>query len=72
MMGEINDYTRDLWERIVQELFTVTQETLITVGTEKEATLIQEWGAAMGKTMEVYENPADPLYDRWVCIVRPH
>jgi hypothetical protein len=67
MMGEINDFTKETWEQIVQELFTIARDILITVGTEKEARLIQQWGEAMERTVEVTENPADPIYDRWVC-----
>ena len=58
---------RDQWEAIVRELFTTTKETLITVGTEPEARLVAEWGEEMGRTVEVTENPADPIYDLWVC-----
>jgi len=67
MMGAINDFSKEMWEQIVQELFLVSQETLITVGTENEARIIQEWGNAMERTVEVTENPADPIYDLWVC-----
>jgi hypothetical protein len=67
MMGEINSFSRDMWEAIVQELFAATKETLITVGTEPEARLIAEWGGEMGRTVDVKENPADPIYDLWVC-----
>jgi hypothetical protein len=67
MMGEVNDFTKEMWERIVAELFLVSRETLITVGTEKEARLIQEWGTELERTVEVTENPADPIYDLWVC-----
>jgi hypothetical protein len=70
MMGEINDFSKEMWEQIVQELFLVSQETLITVGTEREARLIQQWGTAMERTVEVTENPADPIYDLWVCVSR--
>jgi len=67
MMGEINSFSQDMWEAIVRELFTATRETLITVGTEPEARLVAEWGEEMGRTVEVTENPADPIYDLWVC-----
>jgi hypothetical protein len=70
MMGEINDFSKEMWEQIVQELFLVSQETLITVGTESEARLIQQWGTAMERTVEVTENPADPIYDLWVCTAK--
>ena len=67
MMGEINSFSQDMWEAIVQELFAATKETLITVGTEPEARLVAEWGAEMDRVVEVTENPADPIYDLWVC-----
>jgi hypothetical protein len=66
-MGEINDFTRDMWEQIVNGLFLISENTLITVGTESEARLIQQWGVEMERTVEVRENPADPIYDLWVC-----
>jgi hypothetical protein len=69
MAGEFNSFNQDMWERIVSELCSITHETLITVGTEKEAMLVQEWGMAMDRSVSVQENPADPLYDRWVCRV---
>jgi hypothetical protein len=67
MMGEINDFSQEMWKQIVEELFLTSEKTLITVGTEKEARLIREWGAEMERTVDVSENPADPIYDRWVC-----
>jgi hypothetical protein len=67
MMGEINTFSQEMWEQIISELFTVSHETLITVGTEPEARLIREWGAEIGRDVEISENPADPIYDIWVC-----
>jgi hypothetical protein len=71
MMGEINMFSQDMWAQIIEELCTITRETLITVGTEKEALLIQEWGKEMERDMEITENPADPIYDLWVCRIHP-
>jgi hypothetical protein len=71
MAGEFNTFNQDMWERIISELCSVTRDTLITVGTEKEAELVREWGQAIDRAVEVTENPADPIYDRWVCRVRP-
>jgi hypothetical protein len=71
MLGEINTFSEDMWHRIVGELLAVTKETLITVGTEPEANLIQSWGEEMGRRVEVKENPADPIYDLWVCRALP-
>ncbi len=67
MLGEINSFSQDMWETIVQELFAATKESLITVGTEPEARLIATWGEEMGHAVTVRENPADPIYDLWVC-----
>jgi hypothetical protein len=69
MMGEINTFSQDMWMRVFEELCTISRETLITVGTEKEAILIQEWGKEMDRDVEITENPADPIYDLWVCRV---
>jgi hypothetical protein len=67
MMGEINSFSQEMWQQIISELFTVSQETLITVGTEPEALLIKSWGGELGRDVEITENPADPIYDLWVC-----
>lgn len=67
MMGEINHFSAEMWQQIISELLLITQETLITVGTEPEARLIQQWGEQLGRHIEVTENPADPIYDLWVC-----
>jgi len=70
MMGEINDFSKEMWELIISQLFVITENTLITVGTEPEAKLVQQWGGDMERTVEIVENPADPIYDRWVCLAR--
>ena len=67
MMGEINTFSQDMWQLIVSELFAVSRETLITVGMEHEALLIRDWGEELGRQVTVTENPADPIYDLWVC-----
>jgi len=67
MAGEFTSFNQDMWERIVGELCSITHETLITVGTEKEAFLIREWANEMEREMEITENPVDPIYDLWVC-----
>ncbi|WAC04794.1 MAG: hypothetical protein OS112_10120 [Methanoregula sp.] len=70
MMGDINLLSQELWQQLVSELFSLTEETLITVGTEPEAELIRRWGEEQERTVEVHENPKDPIYDRWVCIAQ--
>ena len=69
MAGEFTSFNQDMWERIVGELCSITHETLITVGTEKEAFLIREWANEMEREMEITENPVDPIYDLWVCLI---
>jgi hypothetical protein len=71
MAGEINSFSEDMWEGIIGELMTVSGETLVTVGTEKEALQVREWAVSMDKTVVIKENPADPIYDLWVCHAKP-
>jgi hypothetical protein len=68
MMGEINDYSQELWQQLVFQIFSLADEVLITVGTESEAELIRRWGEELGRTVAIRENPKDPIYDRWVCV----
>jgi hypothetical protein len=68
MAGEIYSYNAALWEPIVGELLSLTDETLITVGTPAEAALVEDWCALRGRSTEVFENTRDPFYDRWCCI----
>ncbi len=70
MMGEINTFSADMWHLIAAGLFSVSKETLITVGTEPETHLIREWGEEAGRTIEVRESPGDAFYDHWVCVAR--
>jgi hypothetical protein len=70
MMGEINTFSADMWHRIAAGLFSVSKETLITVGTEPETHLIREWGEEAGRKVEVRESPGDAFYDHWVCVAR--
>ncbi|MDV2481387.1 hypothetical protein F8E02_05070 [Methanoculleus sp. Wushi-C6] len=68
MAGEIYSYNADLWEKIITELLDLTDETLVTVGTEAEAARVEGWCA--GRDVEVFENRRDPIYDRWCCVAR--
>jgi hypothetical protein len=69
MFGEINPYNRDTWEGIATALVCLASSVIITVGTEKEALIIREWAEIHQKTVELHENPRDPIYDRWVCVI---
>jgi len=68
MMGEINPHTQELWQQLVLQIFTLAEIVLITVGTGPEAGLVRSWGEGIGRTVSVFENPQDPIYDRWVCV----
>ncbi|NMA10300.1 MAG: hypothetical protein GX932_04680, partial [Methanomicrobiales archaeon] len=70
MVGEIYSYNTALWRSIVANLLALTDETLITVGTEEEAARVEEWCTREGRTTEVFENRRDPLYDRWCCVAQ--
>lgn len=70
MAGEIYTYNTDLWKPIVTELLSLTDETLITLGTEAEAARVREWCTGQGREVEVFENQRDPIYDRWCCVAR--
>lgn len=69
MFGEFNAYNQDLWKQITIELISLAKKAIITVGTEAEARLVEEWGVSRHNNVEVRENARDPIYDRWVCIV---
>lgn len=66
MFGQMYQYTKELWQPIVEELAGITEKTLITVATEEEAKWVQEWAAGVGRYLEISENDRDPIYDRWV------
>ena len=70
MFGEINNFTGAIWEQITVELIALTTTTLITVGTEKEAKIVEEWVKSRGRTVRVFENKRDPIYDHWVLDIR--
>ncbi len=68
MMGEINMHSQELWQMLAGQIFSLADNVIITVGTEVEAGLVKDWGEKMGRKITVFENPKDPLYDRWVCV----
>ena len=70
MLGAIDAYSRETWEQIVEELLGLTDETLMTVGTEEEAGIVEEWCRRQSRAVEVSENDRDPIYDRWVILAR--
>lgn len=70
MAGEIIGYNADMWEGIVDQLLSLTDEVLITLGTEQESGMVRTWCLEREKSIEIFENDRDPLYDRWCCLIR--
>ena len=70
MFGEINAFTVSTWEQITAELLALSEVTLITVGTEKEGKMVEEWAVSRGRSVNLFENRRDPIYDRWVLDIR--
>ena len=68
MMGEINLHSQELWQQLADQIFSLADDVIVTVGTEPEAVLIRNWGEETGRKVAVFENPKDPIYDRWVCV----
>jgi len=54
---------------ITSELISLTEWSLITVGTESESDQVARWGESRHRVVEVRENTRDPIYDRFVCII---
>jgi len=72
MLGAINVYNADIWRAIVGELVGLTEEALITVGTQDERHMVAGWCRDLQADVEEFENDRDPIYDLHVCIARRH
>ncbi len=66
MAGEVHAHNQIIWKLLVEELLSLTENTLITTGTEREAKLIADWARAKGRRVEVSENTREAFYDNWV------
>lgn len=67
MFGEIHEFNAEMWEKVTTELILLADHCLITTGTEQEAIRISRWARKCEVHAEIFENTADPIYDRWVC-----
>jgi hypothetical protein len=70
MAGEINPFNSLLWRGVVEQILDLTDRTIITTGTEKEAKLLEEWTLKDGRAVRRFENNRDPFYDHWVCDIK--
>ncbi|MDH7509251.1 MAG: hypothetical protein QHH00_07635 [Methanomassiliicoccales archaeon] len=67
MAGEITPFNSLLWKRIVNEILSLTEHTIITTGTEREASLIRQWSEEKGRKAELFQNEMSDFYDQWIC-----
>jgi hypothetical protein len=70
MAGEITPYNQIFWRKIIEEMLELTEKTLVSTGTEKEARLVESWSRHKGRKATVTENERDAFYDNWVCDIR--
>lgn len=67
MAGAIGTSSENIWRDILGQLLLLTEEVLITTGNREEILKVRDWITERGWSPEVFENPRDPFYDRWVC-----
>ena len=70
MAGEIGSHNSVIWKRITSEMLEVVDRLIITVGTEREARLVESWAKERKRKTEALENRREAFYDSWVCDVR--
>ena len=70
MAGTIVDQTGPMWREILVQMMTLTDESLVTVETEKEVNMVRSWAKSELLNTKVFENERDPFYDRWVCLIK--
>ncbi len=70
MAGEIGPHNSILWKKITDELLEVADNAVVTVGTEREARLVETWARERKRKAEVLENKREAFYDNWVCDIR--
>ena len=70
MAGEISQHNQIFWRKIIEETLELTERTLVSTGTEKEALLVGSWSKHKGRKVAVIENKRDAFYDNWVCDIR--
>jgi len=70
MFGEIYSFNSDIWYDITTSICEAAERILITTGKKEEIKLIEDWISDSGKSPEVFESDADPIYDRWICYAK--
>jgi hypothetical protein len=70
MAGEIGPHNSIVWKKIASEVMDVADHLIVTVGTEREAGLVEGWARERKRRAEVLENKREAFYDNWVCDIR--
>jgi hypothetical protein len=70
MAGEIGPHSSVIWKKITSEMLEVADHLIVTVGTEREARLLEAWAKERKRKAEVLENAREAFYDNWVCDIR--
>jgi hypothetical protein len=70
MAGEIGPHNSVIWKKITSEMLEVSDHLIVTVGTEREARLLEAWAKERKRKAEVLENTREAFYDNWVCDIR--
>ena len=70
MAGEIGPHNSVIWKKITSEMLEVADQLIVTVGTEREARLVESWAKERKRRAEVLENAREAFYDNWVCDIR--
>lgn len=69
MLGDINNINYMIWESMIGEILAIGKKSLISVATESEAKMVEEWLKDEEASVSVFENTRDPIYDRHVLVV---
>jgi hypothetical protein len=70
MAGEIGSHNSIFWKKITGEMLEVADHAIVTVGTEREARLVESWAKERKRRAEVLENERVAFYDNWVCDIK--
>jgi len=68
MLGDINNINYMIWESMIGEILAIGKKSVITVATKEESERVKGWLKDEGASVSSYENPRDPIYDRYVLV----
>ena len=68
MLGDINNMNYAIWESMIGEILAIGKKSLISVATERESKMVEEWLKEEDASVTAFENTRDPIYDRFVLV----